>query len=329
MKLSIVIPTYNRLEQLKKVLHGLEEQTQSCDEFEVLVVSDGSTDGTDDFLRSVVPCLQLRPFFQPNQGVAAARNLGIAQATGEIILFLDDDVFPLPRLIEEHLRFHDVHGDDTVVIGPMLAPPDYEPSPWVRWELEKLAEQYDDMTSGKWDPTPRQFYTGNSSLARHHLLESGGFDPNYRRAEDVELAYRLAQRGLKFFFNPRAVGYHYAVRSFPSWLAIPYAYGRNNVIFSRQAGQAWLITSVFKEYQNRHPLIQRLTRLCLDRPGITSLVTAVLAHIIQVDPRLKLKNLREMACGALFSLRFYQGTADELQGRRAFFRLVDTYRSSF
>ena len=328
MKLSIVIPTYNRLEQLKKVLQGLEEQTRSCDDYEVLVVSDGSTDGTDDFLRSAAPSLQLRAFFQPNQGVAAARNLGIAQATGEIILFLDDDVFPLPELIEEHLRFHNLYGDGTVVIGPMLAPPDYKPSPWVRWELEKLAEQYDDMTSGKWDPTPRQFYTGNTSLARHHLSESGGFNPNYRRAEDVELAYRLAQRGLKFFFNPRAAGYHYAIRSFPSWLAIPYAYGRNNVIFSRQAGQDWLITSVFKEYQNRHHLIHRLTRLCLDRPGITALVTAALARIIQADPRIKLKNLREMACGALFSLRFYQGTADELEGRDAFFRLVDTYKFS-
>ncbi len=328
MKLSIIIPSHNRLDQLKKVLQGLEKQTLPCDEFEVLVVSDGSTDGTDDFLLTAITPLQLKAFFQPNQGAAAARNLGIAQATGEIILFLDDDVFPVSELIEEHLRFHSLYGDCAVVIGPMLAPPDYEPSPWVNWELEKLAEQYNDMTKGKWAPTARQFYTGNTSLARRHLVESGGFDPTFRRAEDVELAYRLAQRGLKFFFNPRAVGYHYAVRSFTSWLAIPYAYGRNDVVFSRQGGQIWLISKVFEEFQTRHTIIQVLTRLCLDRPRVTALVMAFFAHVIQVGYQLKLKRLPEMACGALFNLRFYQGTADELEGRKAFFRRVEAFKLS-
>jgi GT2 family glycosyltransferase len=210
----------------------------------------------------------------------------------------------------------------------MLAPPDYEPSPWVRWEFEKLAEQYHDMIIGKWAPTARQFYTGNTSLARHHLVESGGFDPAFRRAEDIELAYRLARRGLKFFFNPRAVGYHYAVRSFSSWLAIPYAYGRNNVIFSRQPGQTWLITNVFEEFQTRHSLIRWLTRLCLNRPRVTAVFTTVLAHVIQVGHQLKLKRLPKMACGVLFNLRFYQGTADELEGRQAFFREVKAFKFS-
>ncbi len=328
MKLSIVIPTYNRLEQLKKVLHGLEKQTWQGGEFEVLVVSDGSTDGTDAFLRSATPSLLIRALFQPNQGVAAARNLGIAQAAGEFILFLDDDVFPLPGLIEEHLRSHDIHGDRAIVIGPMLAPPDFEPSPWVRWELEKLAEQYDAMLTGQWAPTPRQFYTGNTSLARHHLVESGGFDPALRRAEDVELAYRLAQRGLKFFFNPRAAGYHYAMRSFTSWLAIPYAYGRNNVLFSRQEGQSWLVTKMFKEFRARHPLIRGLTRLCLDRPRTTTVVTAALTQVIHIGHQQRLTSLPELACGALFNLRFYQGTADELAGRNAFFRGVEACKSS-
>lgn len=323
MKLSIIIPTHNRLEQLKKVLQGLEKQTWPFNEFEVLVVSDGSTDDTDTFLRSTSTCLHLRALFQSNQGAAAARNLGIAQAAGEIVLFLDDDVVPLPELIEEHLRFHSLYGDTAVVIGPMLAPPDYEPSPWVRWELEKLAEQYHDMTTGKWSATARQFYTGNSSLARRHLLDCGGFDASFRRAEDVELAYRLAQCGLKFFFNPRAAGYHYAIRSFMSWLAIPYAYGRNDVVFSRQGGQIWLVTKTFREFWARPTLIRALTYLCLDRPRATAVATAILTLVIRAGHQLKLKRLAQMACGALFNLRFYQGTADELEGRKAFFSGVD------
>ena len=68
----------------------------------------------------------------------------------------------------------------------------------------------------------------NTSLGSHHIL--GGFDASFRRAEDVELAYRLAKQGLRFLFNPKAIGYHVAERSFNSWIAIPYAYGRNYVI---------------------------------------------------------------------------------------------------
>lgn len=329
MKLSIIIPTHNRLEQLKRVLQGLENQTWPCKEFEVLVVSDGSTDGTDAFLRTVITSLHLRALFQPNQGAAAARNLGIAQAIGEIVLFLDDDVVPLPELIDEHLRFHGLHGDSAIVIGPMLAPLDYEPSPWVRWELEKLSEQYHEMTTGQWTPTARQFYTGNTSLARRHLVESGGFDPTFRRAEDVELAYRLAQRGLKFFFNPRAAGYHYAVRSFVSWLSIPYTYGRNDVVFSRQGGQDWLVPNMFREFWFRPAPIRVLTHLCLDRPTVTAIAIAILAYLIQAGHQANLNRLSQMACGALFNLRFYQGTADELEGREAFFSGVDAAKYSF
>jgi hypothetical protein len=138
----------------------------------------------------------------------------------------------------------------------------------------------------------------------------------------------LARRGLKFFFNRQAVGYHYAVRSFSSWLSIPYAYGRNNVIFSRQLGQTWLITNVFEEFQSRHPFIRAVTWLCLDRPRVTAMVTALLAQVIQAGQQLKLSILPEMACSVLFNLRFYQGTSDELVGRQVFFRQVEAFKPS-
>jgi hypothetical protein len=85
---------------------------------------------------------------------------------------------------------------------------------------------------------------------------------------------------------------------------------------------------MFEEFQTRHPFIQALTRLCLDRPIVTTLVTAVLAQVIQVGHQLKLRRLPEMACAALFNLRFYQGIADELEGRKSFFREVDAFKSS-
>ncbi len=198
--LSVVLPTYNRLDRLRRVLHALESQTYPADKFEVLVISDGSTDGTDTYLQSVETALHLRPLSQPNQGPAQARNQGVASAVGSIILFIDDDVVPAPQLITEHLSMHQNYGDQLVVIGPMLSPPRFQMAPWVAWEQDQLAKQYGDMQAGQWQPTARQFYTGNSSVARHHVIEAGGFDPAFRRAEDVELAYRLKDRGLRFVF---------------------------------------------------------------------------------------------------------------------------------
>ena len=80
--ISVVLPTYNRLPQLQKVLEGFASQTYPMDDFEVVVVSDGATDGTNEFLQSVQTSYRLHPFFQKNQGAAAARNNGINQATG-------------------------------------------------------------------------------------------------------------------------------------------------------------------------------------------------------------------------------------------------------
>lgn len=322
IKVSIVIPTYNRLARLKRVLAGLEQQTVPPGSFEVVVVSDGSTDGTDRFLSQYTGELRLVPVLQPNRGVAAARNNGFRQAGGDLIIFIDDDVVPTPALVAEHLRSH---GDDierVVVLGPMLTPPDFTLSPWVRWEQAMLEKQYRAMISGEWAPTARQFYTGNTSLARRHLVEAGGFDEQFRRAEDVELAYRLVERKLTFVFNPDAVGHHYAERSFRSWIEIPYAYGRNDVIFTRDKQQEWLLPKVCREFHERNLLIQTLVRICLGRPLLRTTTLAGLKTTSLLGSRLRIEPIVQMAHSGMFNLCYYQGVADELGGRDKFLAKV-------
>jgi glycosyltransferase involved in cell wall biosynthesis len=326
MNLSVILPTYNRLGQLKQVLAGLEAQTEPLDSFEVIVVSDGSPDGTDDFLRQVqtkTP-LRLTAVFQPNQGVAATRNHGLSKASGELVLFIDDDVVPAPELIARHCAAHIQFGPKAIVMGPMLspAPEDFAMAPWVQWEQAMLMKQYNDMIAGNWQPTARQFYTGNTSLRRAHLLASGGFDASFRRAEDVELAYRLANLGLTFHFEPEAIGYHYAQRSFASWVAIPYAYGRNDVIFTRDKGQSWLLPTITSEFHGRHPLIRGLTQLCLDRPALSKLALHGLKLAGGLGHQVGNTAVSRMAYSAIFNLRHYQGIADELGGRTQFFQAV-------
>ena len=323
VKISVIVPTYNRLARLKRVLAGLEQQTYPLTQFEVVVVSDGASDGTNDYLQKLVnenrTPLNLRPVLQPNQGVAAARNNGIKHAQGDYVLFVDDDVVPEPQLIAEHLNWHDKYGADAVVLGPMLTPPQFNMHPWVLWEQAMLEKQYQAMLAKEWDPTARQFYTGNTSLARYHIVEAGGFDASFRRAEDVELAYRLSDRGLRFVFNYQAVGYHYAERSFPSWIAIPYAYGRNDVIFTYDKGQSWLLPTIWKEFHGRHALVRGLTALCLDRPVLGKTAVFALKQAAAIAHKFGQERLAGMAYSGIFNLRHYQGIADELGGRDLFY----------
>jgi glycosyltransferase involved in cell wall biosynthesis len=315
MKASVIVPTFNRLERLKQVLAGLEQQDFPLADFEVVVVSDGSTDGTEEFLRSYQTPLQLKPIFQKNQGVAAARNAGLAQAKEDILIFVDDDVVPMPCLVGEHIHSQLGANGRRIVLGPMLTPPDFNMLPWVKWEQAMLMKQYKAMENRLWEPTARQFYTGNTSVPRKEVLDAGGFDPAFSRAEDVELAYRLASRGLTFLYNPQAVGYHYAQRSFDSWLKTPYLYGKNDVIFHQQKGQTWLLPTIAREFKTRNPLIRALVHLCLDRAILTRLVIQILKQISSASNYLGFVSLSNMTFSGIFNLRYYQGAADELGGR--------------
>ena len=319
MKISIIIPTYNRLSSLKRVLEGLEKQSGvSLEDFEVIVISDGSTDGTNTFLQTMETTLRLKPLLQDNAGAAAARNAGIKVASGELVLFLDDDVVPISRLLAEHLRLHATFAHPIVVLGPMLTPTEFKMAPWVQWEQAMLEKQYEAMCNGDWQPTARQFFTGNTSLSRQCLIDQGGFDTQFKRAEDVELAYRLAGAGLQFEFNEQAVGYHYAERSFASWVSIPYAYGVNDVIFALQKGQSWLLATISREFYARNRLIQTFIRLCLSRPLISHPLTNLLRKIAHTAFFLGNSRITHMAYSGIFNLRYYQGVADQLGGRANF-----------
>src|SRR6185295_4881663 len=96
-------------------------------------------------------------------------------------------------------------GPHSVVIGPLAAPPDWRPTPWNRWEAETVEAEYDRMIRGVYEPTWRQFFTGNAFLRRADFLDAGGFNETFRRAEDIELGYRLHRLGCEFVFEPEAI----------------------------------------------------------------------------------------------------------------------------
>lgn len=323
-RISVVIPTFNRVERLRLVLDAMAGQTVSRDTFEVIVVSDGSSDGTHAFLESSPP-LPLRWVEQHNSGPAVARNRGVSLARGTYVLFVDDDVVAAPNLIERHLLGH---GDSlsTIVIGPMLNAEGFVYSPWVAWEQAMLYKQYEALRTGRFEANARQFYTGNASMARSVFEEVGGFDETYRRAEDIEMAYRLNQLGVTFVFDEQAVAYHHASRSFDSWMAAAYAYGHNDVRFSRSHDQPWMLDALCYDYCNRNVLLRSIARLSLMAPPMTKVLSVAMRTAALGLARLKLQKPSRYALSGLYGLGYYNGAATELGGAAVLLDMIAAYR---
>jgi GT2 family glycosyltransferase len=313
---SVVVPTYNRAPSLRRLLDALALQTYPFDAFEVIVVDDGSTDGTIGQLGEWSCPFTLRVLKQEHGGPAEARNLGVRHATGSLLVFVDDDVVPAPELLAEHVRSHQQERD-LVVVGPMSPPLNWRRPAWVRWEEDKLQVQYRDMLAGKYACTPRQFYTANVSLARARFLQAGGFDPTFKRAEDVELAYRLRDFGMRFRFNPRAEVRHYASRAFSAWLRAAHQYGRYDVIMARDKGQETMQCATYEFYE-RNWLTRSMTRLCVGRPLLFGVAMPLMRGVVHAADRIAVPpRVAGTLLSGIFNVMYWQGVCDELGGRAA------------
>ena len=307
---SVVIPTYNRRDSLRRLLDSLAAQELPAAAFEVLVVDDGSSDGTREMLASLRLPFPLSIHSQENAGPGAARNRGVQHARGALIVFLDDDVVAPPGLLAAHAARH-AAGSNQVVIGPMLPPESWRRPAWIRWEEDKLLRQYRAMERGEWECTARQFYTGNASLSRALFREEGGFDVRLRRAEDVELAFRLARRGARFVYAAEAGVQHYPTRTFASWRRTPYQYGRNDVLMERER-QHGTLANATRELRTRHPLNRWLTRVTAGRPRLGQALTAALTAFVYAADAVRFGPAASAALSALFHLLYWRGISDEL-----------------
>lgn len=317
--ISIVVPTMNRMASLRRFLESVIPQAMQH-HAEIVVVSDGSTDGTNDMLGAYDTDCDLTILIQDNAGPAAARNAGVAAASGDLIVFLDDDVVAQPNLLARHLGHH-ANNEALAVIGPMRTPA-AELSPWTRWEQRLLEEQYSAMASGELTPGWREFYTGNASLRRADFQGTGGFDTSYRRGEDVELALRLQQAGIAFAFDPDAEVLHYPERSRASWVSNAEHGGRETV---RMTGTdaADLVAS---EYHDRHPAMKGMLGLLAGRSIAPAMQQVFLrcglgAHAVGVD------RVGHLGLSAAYNLGYFNAAAGALGGRETFQNLMASAES--
>lgn len=199
--ISVQMCTYNRKHLLGRALAALFNQDFPPDQYEIILVDDGSTDGTEEFVKSLdAPC-RLTYLWQEHRGfgLARGRNLGIRHARGHIVLFVDDDIVASPRLLAEHVATHEKHPDH-VVRGWVNHISDLENIKGPRFNLEDISTAF--------------FWTSNVSATRKHLLQAGMFDEDFNEYgwEDLELGMRLKSLGLSMKYNKHAVVYHYKAR---------------------------------------------------------------------------------------------------------------------
>ena len=213
-KVSVVIPTLDRADMVATTIDRIEQQTVSRDLYEVLVIDNNSSDHTQSVLAQKVALYpNLRVFSQLKRGAAATRNVGIREAGGHIVLFIDDDILAEPNLIEAHLQSHAANPKSSI-IGAVVSPWEQATDPFLRYLRDRGIFNPYSIACGPMDFS--YYHTGNVSTARKLLLEVGGFNEEFYfyGMEDIELGYRLERTGSRMIHGPSAKAVH---RYFPTY----------------------------------------------------------------------------------------------------------------
>ena len=197
LKLSVVICTHNRSEMLERSILSLDKQEEiDSSHYEIIIIDDGSTDDTRTRTEKIGTKVKVHYFFKDWGGRSEARNLGIEKASGEIVVFVDDDIVAPPRFLINHLSKYE-DGKKMVVRGPIVNVrepkiiPGFKPGP----------EYYSSAF----------FCTCNASTKRKILEEVGGFDTDFKEYgfEDNEIGWRLRQAGCEYIFSNDAYIFHH------------------------------------------------------------------------------------------------------------------------
>jgi GT2 family glycosyltransferase len=264
LRISVVIPTYNRLDTLHHVIPALLAQDLRSDAFEVVVADSRSNDGTAQFLAEIArEAPNVRHVPGPYTGRAGARNAGIAAARAPIVLFTDADIIASRDLLSRHLARHDAPGGPRAVIGWEVQVDSY---------AEYLKKSRHPELRGSLHPATRKhidwlyFMTGNCSVPKTELERVGCFDEDFTGYghEDLELGYRLKEAGLRIEYAHEAVNYH--------WHPVP---------FDEQQGRMELAGKSTVRFYRKHPTLGVQAKL-----GMTP-VSLFLHGVVDRTPAIK------------------------------------------
>ena len=209
MEISVVIPTYNGEKKIPYLLESLIHQTYK--NFEVVVVIDGSTDDTEKIVNDAkLLFTKLKIVKQPNTGRAKVRNRGAKEASGDLLIFFDDDMIPCRDCVSRHVDFHNHNRIQSILAGDQTE---------VQRHHYTDIQNYKASLSKRWlSPYPNGitelsrenlfFSAANCSIKRVDFDTLAGFDERLTDAEDYDLALRGLKTGMHIFFDKENIAIH-------------------------------------------------------------------------------------------------------------------------
>jgi glycosyltransferase involved in cell wall biosynthesis len=312
--ISVLIPTWNRCELLQRTLPTVLQQDFPADRFEVIVAADGCTDNTAAYVRQLKSNCELRLTEIPHRGRAAALNAALAEARGEIVLFLDDDLLCPPTLLRRHCQ---AHVDGVALLGAVTVAGGSPLAPDIELRRRGLAAYFAQSPHSR----PLHFGQANSSVARSRLLDVGGFDPDFvGTSEEADCGFRLWKAGVRFAFAPQAGTREIYNLSCETVVSRARDHGANE----------WRLCLKHPDYRpysrlqqalHGSPWRQRLRRFAVESPldhlELVSIVGAA-QHLSRVDSAVRF-------LGASMALAFFRGAVAEAGSwRKMLAHLQDT-----
>lgn len=270
MDISVVVPTYNRGKIAVRTLQTLFAQSVPASAYEIVVVVDGSTDGTADMLRQLRPACRFRVIEQENRGPSAARNAGYKAAEAALVLFLDDDMLCDPGLIAAHIAAQK-GAARAVAYGAIFLSPDSPPSlaaECFQREIGAFHQQRKANPQLPWRVADCVF--SNASMPRALLEESGGFDETYRKREDLELGIRLLNAGIESRYLSDAIAYQYFEKTASDLIRETEAFAVADAMLARRHPEAFIESQlIWDEQEPRWK--QHMRRLAAAAPAVADI----------------------------------------------------------
>ena len=217
--LSVIICTYNRDKYIYNVLKNLADNTLSPEQYEIVLVDNNCTDNTrgecDRFVQNF-PDVTLRYFVETNQGLSHARNCGIRESKGDILVYVDDDALVNKVYLQTYYDFFNQYPDIDAAGGPIIPKYETEEPAWMSHFTKALITGYKYL-GDKPKEFPRNDYPGGGNAAyRASVFEKVGlFNVELGRkgdslagAEEKDIFSKMVSLGMRFYYLPDAILYH-------------------------------------------------------------------------------------------------------------------------
>lgn len=218
--ISVIICTYNRDKYIYNVLKSLALGTLEHDAYEIVLVDNNCTDNTRkevDHFCNVFPQVTLRYFVETNQGLSHARNRGIKESKGDILVYVDDDATVNPDYLKTYADWFESHPETDAAGGPII--PHYETGSepkWMTYFIKRLLTGY-LYFGDKAKPFPGQNYPGGGNAAyRSRVFEKVGLynvelgrnGDSLGGGEEKDIFDKMKREGMQFVYLPQAILYH-------------------------------------------------------------------------------------------------------------------------